>query len=67
MKYRVAFIPADYHTPRTMPVQPKICPADFRPVRAAGVFSGFRLPVKLPVNLAREQVLVTPSYPKLFE
>jgi hypothetical protein len=50
-----------------MPVHPKIFPSDFRIVPAAGVFSVFRLPVKLPVNLAREQVLVTPSYPKLFE
>jgi len=46
---------------------PENCPSDFRLARATGVFSAVRLPVKLPVNLAREQGLVTPSYPQLFE
>jgi hypothetical protein len=41
----------DYHKPRTTPVQPKIFPADFRIVRAAGVFNFRSVPTgRLPVS-----------------
>ena len=44
---------------------PKIPPSDFRPVRPAGVFSVFCLPVKLQADLGNGWVLVTKSSPQL--